>query len=582
MSSKRPKGKSKAKPKARGYQEQSMVGPQNSDWVMSVLGEDADVKQNIATLRTRSRDLWKGNPYFHKYREELWANVFGEHGIALRMKAKETEDRVVHAPDEKAAIEIYEKRRNKVLKWAATKTRRRLERMVMMRQNDRGQATIIAGQLDVFANRMIEDRWTEWKLAENCDVRGRRDYKVLQQLRLLSAARDGDVFIRHILDPKVNKFGYSTQMVNSEWCDHWLNAELDNGNVIRMGTEYEMTSWGLGKPVAFHFIKRQPRDWEFSGTLNGLFTYRASESHDRVEASEITQYARWLDIDSTRPAPWGCAVIPKSRHLDQYELAEVVAARVSACKMGWLYSDIIPEGGIPDQPDPTKLNRQSMNATPGGFQGLPYGVKFQEFNPNHPNQNFDLFRKGMLRSWCAGMPGANYNIIANDAEGVSYSTGRIFSLDDRELWKLLQRFDIDTAERPIFQNFLQMGLITGAIPLPLAKFAKFNKPHFSGRRWDWVDPLKDSVAIKEKLLLGITSRSRECDDVGADFDDILFELAEEEMMIEEFGLGALSLSTLAAVQQPEQPDDEETDEEEDETDPKAKERKTKPKKAKAA
>lgn len=554
----------------RGYQQQVAIGGQNSDWVMSALGEDADVKLNIMALRGRSRDCFKTVACFQKYREELWANVYGEHGISLRSKVKETEDRVVHSVDEKAAILIYQERRNLVRRWAATKTRRRLREMVVARDLDKAKATILAGQLDVFANKLIEDRWTEWKRAEFCDVRGRRPYTVLQQLRLLSAARDGDLFIRHIRDPKVNKFGYAIQLVNSEWCDHWLNTSLPGGNEIRMGVEYEMSSWGLGRPVAFYFIKRQPRDWEYAYPV-GYLNFQPGQTHDRIPADEIIHYARYLDIDSTRPAPWSVSVIPKSRQLDQYELAEVIAARVASCKMGWLYSDVIPEGGISDQPDPTKINGEMMGAKPGSIHGLPYGVKFQEFDPNHPNGNFDAFRKGMLRSWCAGLPGANYNIIANDAEGVSYSTGRIFSLDDRELWKLLQRFDIDVAERPIFEQWLNSSLAVGAIPLPLAKFTKFNKPHFSGRRWGWVDPGADAEANKEQLLMGLTSRARLCDDSGVDFEDILFELAEEEMLIEELGLNAISLENLSS-KKGDKAEEDDTDEEDDDADPNVEDR----------
>lgn len=553
--SKKPKSKrvvKASKSSARAYHQVTAQGGQNNDWVLRALGEDADVKQNIFALRARSRDLFRVNTYCQKYREELWANVFGEHGIMLRSRVKETEDRVVHTPDEKAALEIYERRVNRVREWAATKTGQRIRRMVMTREDDRGQAKVIAGQLDVYANQRIESAWADWKKAQYCDARGRRDYTCLQQLRLLSAARDGDLFVRLVRDRKVNKFGFTLQMLNSEWVDHWLNTELPNGNVIRMGIEYEMHPWGVGKPVAFYFIRRHPRDWEFEG--GNMFGFISGLTHDRIDAAEIIHYARFLDIDSTRPAPWSVAVIPKTRQLDAYELAEVIAARVSACKMGWFYSDLIPEGGtMTGTIDPTRMNGRNIAMEPGSYQGLDYGVKVQESNPTHPNGNFDLFRKGMLRSWCAGMPGANYNIIANDAEGVSYSTGRIFSLDDRELWKLLQRFDINTAERPIFENFLEMALITGAIPLPLAKFAKFNQPHFSGRRWVWVDPKADSVANREQLLMGLTSRSRLCDDAGVDFDDVLFELAEEEMLIEELGLNALSLESLAAKgAQPEQ------------------------------
>ncbi len=179
-----------------------------------------------------------------------------------------------------------------------------------------------------------------------------------------------------------------------------------------------------------------------------------------------------------------------------------------------------------------------MDAEPGSFTGLKWGIDFKEWNPEHPNGNFDLFRKGMLRAWCAGMPGANYNIIANDLEGVNYSSGRLGMLDERELWKLLQKFDIEIAERPIFENWLEMSLMTGAIPLPLSKFDKFNKPIFRGRRWAWVDPQKEVEASALQVANKFTSRTRvvEDSDVDADFEQVIFELAEEEMMLKELGL----------------------------------------------
>jgi capsid protein len=103
-------------------------------------------------------------------------------------------------------------------------------------------------------------------------------------------------------------------------------------------------------------------------------------------------------------------------------------------------------------------------------------------------------------------------------------------LDERELWKLIQKFDIDVAERPIFENFLYMALLTGAIPLPLAKFEKFNKPVFRGRRWAWVDPMKEVQANALQVANKFTSRTRviEDSDVDGDFEEVVFELAEEE------------------------------------------------------
>ena len=517
---------------SRGYQAMAAIGGQNGDWPLSLIGEDSEVWQNIYTLRGRMRDLFRTNPYYQKYRELLWANVFGEKGIMLRMKVKETEDRVVNAPEECAYRRDYNLRRKRVRHWLRSKRGDGYYRMIrtLVRQN-----MIQVGDPDVYANMLIERRWEEWKRAENCDTRGQREYGEFRQLRLISGARDGDIFIRHVRDPKVNKFGYAQQLINSEWCDHFYNGTLPNGNEVRMGIEYPRMSWGLGKPVAYYFIKRQPQDWQFS--IPGAFNFTSGNLHERVPAEEIIHYARYSDADSTRPAPWGASTIPKARQLDQYELAEVIAAREQACKMGYLYSDLVPEGGYQGDPiDPRRTVVQDR--VPGGTQGLPYGVKYQEVDPKHPNGNFENFRKGQLRSWCAGMPGADYNIIANDLEGINFSAGRLGRLDTNEMSKMIQRFDIDRAERPTFEAWLEMGLITGAVPLPLAKFAKLNKPCFQGRRWAGVDEVKEATAAALRISNKMSSRSRECAEDGDDFEEIAFELAEEEMLLESLGLSS--------------------------------------------
>lgn len=508
----------------RDYKQVVGIGGINSDWALSSLSEDADVWQNIYALRSRSRDLFRTDCYFGKYREELWSNVFGSEGITCRMRVKEQEDRVVYASAGKEFSQIKgEHRRFK-----------RIFARQLQEMEERQSATIQVGDLDLYANKVIEDAWARWKRREFCTVSGALSYNEVCQMRLLSCARDGDYFLRHVRDPSrsINEYGYSLQLINSEWCDYYLNTKLENGNEIRMGIERD--KWG--KRQAYYFIQRTPMDWQFGTPGFGMTGDR--KLYTRIPAEEIIHYARYIDGDSTRPAPWSASVIQKSRHLDKYEEAEVVAARVSACKLGFFTSTQNAEGGegMGDRPDPTK--EATMDAEPGSFTGLKWGIDFKEWNPEHPNGNFDLFRKGMLRAWCAGMPGANYNIIANDLEGVNYSSGRLGMLDERELWKLIQKFDIEIAERPIFEAWLEMALMTGAIPLPLAKFDKFNRPIFRGRRWAWVDPLKEVEGSALQVANNFTSRTRviEDSDVDADFEQIAFELAEEKMLLDELGL----------------------------------------------
>lgn len=545
----------------RNYAPLIQKGQANQDWAFSALTEDGDVWSNQYLLRARMRDLWKTNGYFEKYRQELFANVFGSEGITLRMKVTEKEPRVVYAPDEKAMLLAQEARYNRVFDKVRARTGQDIPQYRLFEKDARGTATVKVGEPDFFANTVIQDAWKEWKRKENCDMRGQRNYTTLCQLRLANAARDGGVFVRLVRDPKakINKFGFSIQLVADEYCDFALNETLGNGNEIRMGIEYQWTQWGLGKPVAYYFLKRQRNDWQVNTGIFGGYQATGGRLHDRVDAADILHYCRYNDADNTRPAPWGVCNINTSRHLNKYEEAEVVAARVSACKLGWFYSDINPEGGHVGQDYPNP-EQKSMEATPGGFEGLPWGVKFQGFDPSHPNGNFDTFRKGMLRAWCAGMPGANYNIIANDLEGVNYSSGKFGVYDEREMWALLQKFDIDTGETPIFEAWLEMALITGAVPLPLAKYRKFNKPHFRGRRWKGVEPVKEAQASALRIENNLTTFTREIEDSDSeeDFEEIAFKRAEENMLLESLGLPT---HTTAAKPEKEAPSEDGDDDE---------------------
>ena len=546
----------------RTFREVASVGGANSDWALTFLGDDSEVWQNVWALTSRVRDLFRCNPLYQAYRETLWANVLGAQGIMLRMRVKEQEDRVIHIPEEKE-IKLHNERRERVMEYYATKAgedwKNRTIRFFTKSISDNGGkngsriAQVKVGEPDVFANQLIERKWQEWQRMEYCDARGTRNYQTIRQLRLISAVRDGDFFIRMIQDPRVNKFGFSLQIINAEWCDRFYNTILPNGNEVRMGIEYQFTPWGIGKPVAYYFIKRQPMDWQWS-TMAG-FNFATGNLHERVPAEEIIHYARAVDADSTRPAPWVASTIPSSRQRDQAMLAEVIAWRESACKTGFYWSDVNPEGGMVGEVPNPRVGIPTQEMAPGETRGLPWGVKYQERDPTHPNASVKEFRMASIQDGCAGMPGANYSTMANDYAAINFSAGRLQRLDTNETNMLLQQFDIDYAENKIFEAWLKMSLITGAIPLPVSKFDKFNSKTFQGRRWRGVDEVKEVTAAALRVANNFSSDQRECADVGLDFEEVLFEQAEANMLKEMLGINPLK--TVESGAPPVEEEDEE-------------------------
>ena len=64
---------------------------------------------------------------------------------------------------------------------------------------------------------------------------------------------------------------------------------------------------------------------------------------------------------------------------------------------------------------------------------------------------------------------------------------------------------------------VRKALLTGQIPnLPFSKFDKFNSPIFRGRRWKWVDPLKDITATIMAINNGLSSWTEEINAGGGD------------------------------------------------------------------
>jgi hypothetical protein len=517
-------------------------GSSNIDWSPSLIGDDADLWLNAYLLTAKMRDLFKSNPTYIKYRELLWANIFGENGIMLRMKIKETEDRVIHTPDEAGVDRLRAshqpdsgmgaKRKRAARRISRVQTRRRDGAHRARRHSGASRkAKIQVGDPDVFANPAHRARWPSGSEPSIATCAATEIIMSCASSASSMAFATATSFKRHIRDPKVNKFGYSLQIIGGEWCDRFYNARLDNGNVVIMGIEYEMSPWGLGKKVAYYFIKRQPNDWQFTCCRADSIS-PVADCTRRDSREEIVHYARPVDAEGTRPAPWVAAAFhrrasstkpcsPKSSRGENPRAKPDSIIPTCCPKAAW--STICRT-----RPPDFAPNR----AIPGTHARLEMGESNIR-SATRPIRTRTSLSSGKRRAPCRrGYAAGDYNVLFNDLKNINFSAGRLGRLDTNEMSKMLQRFDIDTAERPIFEAWLEMALITGAIPLPFTKekFAKFNKPLFQGRRWAQVDEVKAVNSAALAFANKFSSRNRECAEEGIDFEENAIELAEEEML----------------------------------------------------
>ena len=147
-------------------------------------------------------------------------------------------------------------------------------------------------------------------------------------------------------------------------------------------------------------------------------------------------------------------------------------------------------------------------------------------------------------------------MLANDLEGVSYSSIRSGVLEERDQWMVIQRWFIDSVLEPIFDEWISAALLNGALTmpngsaLPLAKADKFASHQFRGRRWQWVDPLKDIEAARLAIQTGVSSPQRIAAQMGVDVEDIIDELARFEDYVQSANVGSVSIVSATANKPP--------------------------------
>lgn len=392
---------------------------------------------------------------------------------------------------------------------------------------------------DGLANDAIEAGWYDWSRPVNSDLSGKMAFPDMCRAAMRGVARDGEALIR-IREGADNPYGYALQLLDIERLDTMLNREESvNQNAIIMGVEIN----GDGKALFYHLVTK--------------FTGRdiTAKKTDRVPASEIIHLFVTDDPEQMRGIPWMHASMIRMHHLGGYEEAAIIAARVGASKMGFFTT---PDG----DPAPVAEGDDAegvpfTEADPGQFGVLPDGVGFTPFNPDYPHAMYDTFTKAAKRDIGSGM-NVSYHSLANDLEGVNFSSIRSGTLEERDEWMMVQGWFISQFLEPVYEGWLRSSLLRGALKmingsaLPVNKLQKFRAHEFMGRRWQWVDPMKDNQAAVLAMENGLASPYKIAAQQGLDAETVLQDIARFRALADELKVTLGSPKTQPAQDQSQQ------------------------------
>lgn len=375
------------------------------------------------------------------------------------------------------------------------------------------------GQPDTSARNLVEGAFAKWCRRGTCEISGRFSFDDVQRQVIETWARDGEALVLQLTGKEAgNAFGYCLRLIEIERLPVQYSRDLKNGRQAVMGVEID----DLNRTVAY---------WLNLGRLSS--TGSAQQTLTRVPADRVVHVFKPYRPEQVRGFPSMHAVINGLKMLDGYEEAAIVAARAGAAKMGFFTA---PDEGGALADDTDDAGNFITDADPGSFQVLPKGYEFTAFDPDYPHANYQAFMKTRLRSIASGL-GITYHGLANDLEGVNFSSIRSGTLEERDAWMVLQKWFIEAFLRPVFREWLLWSLTNGQITfpngsaLPIAKYEKFAEHTWLGRRWGWVDPLKDIEASRLAIKSGIASPQMIAAQAGVDVEDVLQAIADFEVML---------------------------------------------------
>ena len=448
-----------------------------ASWTTSSTSADSQARAGLSISRARSRQLRDDNDYAAKFVSMLKTNVLGEGGIHFKAGVKE--------PD-------------------------------LVKGNK-----MIPGVPDVFANKTITENFWKWGRKEFCTVTGKMTWCDVQRVVLECVAVDGECIIRKIPTAKdENPFGFTLKIYEGSRLDVDHNEMSPEGNEIRMGVEQTKD----GKPLYYWLLNQDPGE--------NFFLANQRFERERVPASQIIHLGIIRRANQTRYNPLMITSGYRMNMVGKYEEAETVGKRVAASKMGFITQDQGPEGyNGEDDGDGNKI----MDAEPGAFEVLRRGQDIKSLDWQHSATDFAAFMKCALRGIAAGL-NVSYNSLANDMESVNFASGKLGLMEEREVWKAMQAWFIESFCEPIFEAWLLPAITGGQINLPVSKFDKFNAPIFRGRRWQYVNPAQDVEADIRQINAGLTSISRVLAERNIDRDELFDEIQSDKQAMESRGI----------------------------------------------
>lgn len=362
-------------------------------------------------------------------------------------------------------------------------------------------------------NEDIEKLWKIWTKKRNCDVTATQSLNQMLRMAVRRKKIDGGVlFVKRFTKDGILPF--KLQMFEVDELDAAQLNPKKNGNRVIGGIEYNRYNAPEG-----YWIKQYSPD---GMTITQPVYIKADDVIFYFSKRRPSQLREMSDMSQT---------IVRARDANEYMTAVAVKQRIEAC-FGLAIKKQFPNSGIGRSAGPVNQNGvggvkySEKQITPGMILEMNPGDDIQAINPQGQATDASSFIKLLQRLIGAGQ-GISYEATSRDMSQTNYSSARQAIIEDSMTYAEEDELLRDVLDE-IYSTFIISAVLCGALKIKdfWDKKDEYFNHSFDKPPKPWIDPGKETTAVKTALQTGQKTFKQIAAENGADWQKQVDDICE--------------------------------------------------------
>lgn len=400
-------------------------------------------------------------------------------------------------------------------------------------------------------NEEIETAWRKWCNRKNCDITGTQSLMQMGRMAIERKKVDGGILFKKCYT-RGGIVPLKLQALEVDELDNTVMAPHNKGNRVIGGIEYNSYNRPVGYWIRQYDIDGfSQADPVYVPEKNMIFLFSKRRPSQIREMSDL--------------AP----TISRIRDANEFMTAVSVKERIAACLSVFIKKTIpttgIGRGGFIDAN--SRVSYDGKTISPGMIKELNAGDEIQVVNPTGQATDAAQYIKLQQRLIGAGQ-GLSYEATSRDMSQSNYSSARQGIIEDEQTYiedtELFREVFLDE----VYESFVVSGVLSGLFDIP-DFWDPEKREQYLTHEWvaapkRWIDPLKETNAMRVALQTGQKTFQQACAENGQDWKKVIEAMAEAR----EYGLKhGIELGGIIYGQKPENLDIDDDDDGEEENSP---------------